>query len=39
MITKAYKKDKGIKDWRDQNTLKRNGKKYTPLCRIENIKR
>ena len=26
-----------LKDWRNQNTLKLNGKVYVPLCRIEKI--
>ena len=37
MVNEAYTKDKKIKDWRNQNTLKRNGKVYVPLCRIEKI--
>ena len=35
--SKAFTKDKSIKDWRNQNTIERNGKKYVPLCRIEKI--
>ncbi|TES96005.1 MAG: hypothetical protein E3J90_08895 [Promethearchaeota archaeon] len=37
MIIEAYAKDKSIKDWRNQYTFERNGKKYIPLCRIEKI--
>ncbi len=37
MIIKAYNKDKSIKDWRDQNTFERNGKKYVPICGIKKI--
>ena len=39
MVKEAYTKDKKIKDWREQNTFERYGKKYVPLCRIEKINR
>ena len=30
-------KKKSFEDWRDKNIIRRNGKKYIPLCRIEKI--
>ncbi len=46
LVIEAQTKDKSnndwrnqysFKDWRDQNTLKRNGKIYVPICRIKKI--
>jgi len=37
MLIEAYSKDKSFKDWRNQNTIERNGKKYVPLCRLQKI--
>ncbi|HEC39602.1 hypothetical protein LCGC14_0498230 [marine sediment metagenome] len=37
MIVEASIRISSFKDWRVRNTLKRNGKTYIPLCRIQKI--
>ncbi len=37
MIIEAYTKGIKIKEWRDRNIFKKNGKKYIPLCRMNKI--
>ena len=37
MLIEASTRDKKLEEWKDRNTIERNGKKYIPLCGIDKI--